>query len=40
MLENNLTVVGGNLSICDRGSGMMAITPSGIDYREITAEIL
>lgn len=29
---------GGNLSICDRESGIMAITPSGIDYFEITPE--
>lgn len=29
---------GGNLSICDRESGLMAITPSGIDYFEITPE--
>lgn len=26
---------GGNLSICDRESGLMAITPSGIDYFDI-----
>lgn len=29
---------GGNFSICDRESGLMAITPSGIDYFEITPE--
>ncbi|MEA4972691.1 MAG: L-fuculose-phosphate aldolase [Candidatus Metalachnospira sp.] len=29
---------GGNLSIFDRASGLMAITPSGIDYFEITPE--
>ena len=39
MLDNHLTVgTGGNLSICDRASGMMAITPSGIEYREIKPE--
>ena len=26
---------GGNLSVCDRAGGIMAITPSGIDYFEI-----
>ena len=29
---------GGNLSICDHESGLMAITPSGIDYFEIKPE--
>ena len=29
---------GGNLSICDRASGTMAITPSGIDYFDIKPE--
>ena len=29
---------GGNLSVCDRDSGTMAITPSGIDYFEIKPE--
>jgi L-fuculose-phosphate aldolase len=29
---------GGNLSVCDRASGTMAITPSGIDYFEIELE--
>ncbi|MDR1204562.1 MAG: L-fuculose-phosphate aldolase [Peptococcaceae bacterium] len=29
---------GGNLSVCDRASGLMAITPSGIDYFEIKPE--
>jgi L-fuculose-phosphate aldolase len=29
---------GGNLSVCDRASGTMAITPSGIDYFEIKPE--
>lgn len=29
---------GGNLSVCDRESGLMAITPSGIDYFEIQPE--
>lgn len=29
---------GGNLSACDRASGIMAITPSGIDYFQIKSE--
>ena len=29
---------GGNLSVCDREKGLMAITPSGIDYFEIKPE--
>ena len=29
---------GGNASICDRKTGLMAITPSGIDYFEIKPE--
>ena len=29
---------GGNLSVCDRHSSIMAITPSGIDYFEIKPE--
>ena len=29
---------GGNLSVCDRESNLMAITPSGIDYFEIKPE--
>jgi L-fuculose-phosphate aldolase len=29
---------GGNLSVCDRASGTMVITPSGIDYFEIKPE--
>ena len=29
---------GGNLSVCDRAGGTMAITPSGIDYFEIKPE--
>ncbi len=38
-IESRLTKgTGGNLSICDRESGIMAITPSGIDYFEITPE--
>ncbi len=38
-IESRLTKgTGGNLSICDRESGIMAITPSGIDYYEITPE--
>ena len=39
LVENGLTKgTGGNLSICDRESGLMAITPSGIDYFEIKPE--
>lgn len=38
-IKQNLTKgTGGNFSICDRESGLMAITPSGIDYFEITPE--
>ena len=38
-VEYHLTKgTGGNLSVCDRESGLMAITPSGIDYFEITPE--
>ncbi|MCL2011134.1 MAG: L-fuculose-phosphate aldolase [Synergistaceae bacterium] len=29
---------GGNLSVCDRSSGIMAVTPSGIGYFEIQPE--
>lgn len=33
LITSNLTKgTGGNLSICDRESGLMAISPSGIDY--------
>lgn len=39
LVENGLTKgTGGNLSICDRESGLMAITPSGIDYFLIKPE--
>jgi L-fuculose-phosphate aldolase len=39
LVEAGLTSgTGGNLSICDRQSGQIAITPSGIDYFETTAE--
>lgn len=39
LVENELTKgTGGNLSLCDRESGLMAITPSGIDYFEIKPE--
>ena len=39
LVKGNLTKgTGGNLSICDRESGLMAITPSGIDYFEIKPE--
>lgn len=36
MLAARLTSgTGGNLSICDRGSGLVAISPSGIEYEEM-----
>lgn len=39
LVEVNLTKgTGGNLSVCDRNSNLMAITPSGIDYFEIKPE--
>lgn len=39
LIESGLTVgTGGNLSVCDRESGLMAITPSGIDYFQIQPE--
>lgn len=39
LVETNLTKgTGGNLSICHREDGIMAITPSGIDYFEIKPE--
>ncbi|MDW7678858.1 MAG: class II aldolase/adducin family protein, partial [Bacillota bacterium] len=39
LVEANLTKgTGGNLSICHREAGIMAITPSGIDYFDITPE--
>lgn len=39
VLTSNLTKgTGGNLSICDRESGLMAITPSGINYHLIKPE--
>lgn len=39
LVESKLTTgTGGNLSICDRESNLMAITPSGIDYFKITPE--
>lgn len=38
-VQNGLTKgTGGNLSVCDRESSIMAITPSGIDYFEIKPE--
>ncbi|MGE4214659.1 MAG: L-fuculose-phosphate aldolase [Anaerotignaceae bacterium] len=38
-IEARLTKgTGGNFSMCDRESGIMAITPSGIDYFDITPE--
>lgn len=37
MLSAGLTSgTGGNLSICDRGQGLVAISPSGIEYEEMT----
>ena len=39
LVEAKLTTgTGGNLSICDRKSNLMGITPSGIDYFKITPE--
>ena len=39
LVETSLTKgTGGNLSICDREAGIMAITPSGIDYFQIKPE--
>lgn len=39
LVEANLTKgTGGNLSICHREEGIMAITPSGIDYFDIKPE--
>jgi L-fuculose-phosphate aldolase len=40
-IESRLTKgTGGNLSVCDRKSGLMAITPSGIDYFKMTPEMV
>lgn len=39
LIQSGLTKgTGGNLSIFDRGKGLMAITPSGMDYFEIQPE--
>lgn len=39
LIEGKLTKgTGGNISICDRETGLMAITPSGIDYFDIQPE--
>ncbi|HNY20059.1 MAG TPA: L-fuculose-phosphate aldolase [Flexilinea sp.] len=39
LIDNRLTKgTGGNLSACDRKTGLMAITPSGIDYYQIKPE--
>jgi L-fuculose-phosphate aldolase len=39
LLDTGLTTgTGGNLSVCDRESNVMAITPSGIHYHEIKPE--
>ncbi|MBE6831792.1 MAG: L-fuculose-phosphate aldolase [Ruminococcaceae bacterium] len=40
-IEAKLTKgTGGNLSVCDRKSGLMAITPSGIDYFKMTPDMI
>ncbi len=37
LIENNLTTgTGGNISIFNREKGLMAISPSGIDYFKTT----
>ena len=36
--EGLTTGTGGNFSVCDRGSGLMCITPSGIPYVDIRPE--
>ncbi len=39
LVENRLTKgTGGNLSVFDPASGLMVISPSGIDYAEIKPE--
>lgn len=39
LITSNLTTgSGGNISICDRNQGLVAITPSGMDYFDITIE--
>ncbi len=39
MLTASLTTgAGGNLSVCDRKQGLLAITPSGVDYFDLSAE--
>lgn len=39
LITNGLTKgTGGNLSICDREQGIMALTPSGLDYFEMVPE--
>ena len=39
MVSNGLTTgTGGNLSVCDRDTGQLAITPSGMDYDLISVE--
>ncbi|HBT48554.1 MAG TPA: fuculose phosphate aldolase, partial [Caldanaerobacter subterraneus] len=39
LIDTNLTRgTGGNLSVYDYKSGLMAITPSGMDYYELKAE--
>ena len=38
LLGAGLTVAtGGNVSLCNRKKGLLAITPSGMDYRKLTA---
>lgn len=39
MLSSQLTTgAGGNLSLCDRQQGLVAITPSGIEYDDLQAD--
>ena len=39
LLKNNLTTgTGGNLSILNRDQNLLAISPSGVDYYQITKE--
>ena len=41
LIKSGLTVgTGGHLRVCDRESGLMAITPSGIDYFLIQPELI
>jgi len=39
LITSQLTTgAGGNLSVCDRAAGLIAISPSGIDYFDLQAE--